>query len=120
MPAGFDRDEAVWSGRGRLRRDALEVVQSLEEQSLGGEALGEGDPDAAHAHANLGAELEQTGADAAALGPGQLGVLQSQAAQGAQQDVGEGAEVVELARLSGQFCAWVSGVHMMVPLEVDG
>jgi len=71
VSAGFNGGEAVWSGGGRLRQDALEGTQCLEEQSLGGEALGERDPDPTHSEAHLGAELEQTYAQRPALGVGQ-------------------------------------------------
>ena len=47
----------------------------------------------AHADAHLRADLQELHADAAALGTGQLGALQPQAAQGAEQYVGEGREV---------------------------
>ena len=75
-------------GRGRAQ-----VAQHLGEQRLRREALGEGDLNPAHAHAHLGTELQQPGTDGGALGGVQLGVLQAEAAQGAEQHVGEGAEV---------------------------
>ena len=60
---------------------------------MGGKAFGERDPDSAHAHPHLGAEFEQAHPERAALGAGQVGSLQTQAAQGAQEGVGEAAEV---------------------------
>lgn len=89
----IDGVREVMSGGARQCCGGLNTAQHLDEQILRREALGEGDPDTAHTDADVGTELEQTRADGAALSLGQLGLLESQATQGAQQDVGEGAEV---------------------------
>ena len=81
------------SGRTDGDRFLLDVAQGLNEKPCQRKALGERDPNLAHAHAYLGTDLQQPGADGAALGTLQLGALQPETAQGAFQNRGQGAEV---------------------------
>ena len=80
------------SGGTGSRWRGTQVVQDLAEQGGVGIALGEGDPDAAHAQADLGADFQQLQPNAAALSPCQLGTLQAEPTQGAQEHIGKGGE----------------------------
>ena len=83
LPRGF--------GTVRLtsQRPSPEIVQHLLEQLLPGIALGERDPDLAHAQPDLRGELEQLEPDRAALRLLEGRAPEADAPQTLQQDVGE-------------------------------
>ena len=88
----IDRLSRIRAALERSEGDAHQVEIGEVILGLVGAGRGHGDLDAAHADANMGADLEELEPNGATGGAGQLGVPEPDPAQPIEQDVGEGRE----------------------------